>query len=127
MANRVKSTLFWPLEKFRVSARDWRLTGTFSNRLNTRLAILHQQNDLENYKVGQFDRNNRNSVWFFAENGQNIPTLAVTEILCSRAVKIANLYSLTELVGSFITCKPFIKPSPVIGSSEATSSPGLFP
>ena len=35
MANRVKSTLFLPLEKFRVSARDGRLTGTFSNRLNT--------------------------------------------------------------------------------------------
>ena len=25
--------------------------------------------DLENYKVGQFDRNNRNSTRFFAENG----------------------------------------------------------
>ena len=35
MANRVKSTLFWPLEKCRVSALDWRLTGTFSNMLNT--------------------------------------------------------------------------------------------
>ena len=35
MTNRVNSKLFWPLEQFRVLARDWRLTGTFSNRLNT--------------------------------------------------------------------------------------------